>query len=1201
MIKYYLKQKELNTETKINECIQYYLNKDWEYDEYYTEYEKINKLKPKKEITKFSFSKDKEFKINSIFMKECFLESLKRVVEIKSEIDSRDKSSYLNEEIKKYKEDFNYYPDLIEDEISDKLYYKEELRRHIIPSEIGSIDDKCNSKFFELAPHQLFLKNLLSPNTQYRSILIFHGVGVGKSCSGISIAENFKDVYALKENRIIILASQNIQIGWRKTIYDPKRGDNQCTGDTYVNDIDNIKNDKNINNKAKKTIKKYYELFGYAAFANSVKKLLINKTKNIVDDKERLIEQIKIIKQTYSNRVLIIDEVHNIRSEESQKESRDTIQYIDMVVRYSDNLRLILLTANPMFNLSSEIVWILNLLLINDKRTEISEKDVFDSDGNLKNIELLERASKGYISYLRGENPVSFPIRLYPHHNKEKIVKSPGIEIDIFGNQIENDKKLSFLELYSSKLRDKQYNIYMKEVSKFKGLTKLRIEDETLLLQLGNIVFPNESDDYSDCYGENGINNCFNKKTVGNKIEYSYKDNIVSEYGEFMKKELIGNYSAKIENILEIIDRSDGIVFIYTNWIDSGIIPLVLSLEQNGYKKRDGKNILKSKNKSEYKGNYMVISGSKSLTNNLEKELSIATSDVNKDGSKIKVIIGSTVASEGLDFKNIRSIHILEPWHNINKLEQVIGRGIRNCSHKDLNAKERNVTIYLHTSYIDENETIDMYLYRYCEYKAKQIGNVELILKKNAIDKYFFQESNYISDKDITQFKIEPAYRYDDGNTKNFIYKPSDKKYSRTCSFTDVCDYMKDDIPKNYKINDDTFKIKYSRGLIDVYKKRIHNLFINSVSYTLDEIMDSLSEYKELYEDFLFHALKEMESDKYMLHNNFGDKGYLTISDGLYNFQPYFNNDKLLSPYYRLNRGNLINTKYVIESTEKRKSNIISEKQVYNEEDILKIYRIFYNYKFNENESIILNSLELNDINYVRFSYIFDTLSYNEKLILGYSIMIYLKEGESYEEMEFMDTLVRCMESLLIYNDNDTFIYDNKFQDKNRNKLIGFFLYHNINKKPFFYKYEKREIQLFNKIDQLDINQMITKNKNHKSIQIKGTWGFMIYSDRFKSKNNGMVLKVIKSTDKLREKYTFPPGAGVVIISQSSGAWLGDSTGNFIKEEFPEFLDKIKEKDKFIKDSRGFGKKVNHVFFIELCLRTKNILIQSDLIFMKYY
>ena len=102
-------------------------------------------------------------------------------------------------------------------------------------------------------------------------------------------------------------------------------------------------------------------------------------------------------------------------------------------------------------------------------------------------------------------------------------------------------------------------------------------------------------------------------------------------------------------------------------------------------------------------------------------------------------MIGSTVASEGLDFKNIRSIHILEPWHNINKLEQVIGRGIRNCSHKELEPKERNVTVYLHSSKIDDKESIDMYLYRYSEYKAKQIGEIENLLKTVAIDKYFLR------------------------------------------------------------------------------------------------------------------------------------------------------------------------------------------------------------------------------------------------------------------------------------------------------------------------------------------------------------------------------------------------------------------------------------------------------------------------------
>ena len=56
-------------------------------------------------------------------------------------------------------------------------------------------------------------------------------------------------------------------------------------------------------------------------------------------------------------------------------------------------------------------------------------------------------------------------------------------------------------------------------------------------------------------------------------------------------------------------------------------------------------------------------------------------------GNKIKIIIGSESAAEGLDFKNIRQIHILDPWFHLNKIEQIIGRGIRNCSHINLDSR----------------------------------------------------------------------------------------------------------------------------------------------------------------------------------------------------------------------------------------------------------------------------------------------------------------------------------------------------------------------------------------------------------------------------------------------------------------------------------------------------------------------------------
>ena len=71
-------------------------------------------------------------------------------------------------------------------------------------------------------------------------------------------------------------------------------------------------------------------------------------------------------------------------------------------------MKLVLLTATPMFNTYQEIVWILNLMNKNDKRPIVEIKDIFDLktnefkvDENGEEIgkELFLRKSNGYISF----------------------------------------------------------------------------------------------------------------------------------------------------------------------------------------------------------------------------------------------------------------------------------------------------------------------------------------------------------------------------------------------------------------------------------------------------------------------------------------------------------------------------------------------------------------------------------------------------------------------------------------------------------------------------------------------------------------------------------------------------------------------------------------------------------------------------------
>ena len=127
----------------------------------------------------------------------------------------------------------------------------------------------------------------------------------------------------------------------------------------------------------------------------------------------------------------------------------------------------------------------------------------------------------------------------------------------------------------------------------------------------------------------------------------------------------------------------------------------------------------------------------------------------NRYGEDIKVFIGTRSVSEGLDFKRIRQIHIIEPWYNLSRHEQVIGRGIRRDSHIDLPLEERNCEIFQYASIIPKSfdtkiydrETIDLKNYRIAENKDIIIKKISRVMKESAVDCVLFRKTNIITDK----------------------------------------------------------------------------------------------------------------------------------------------------------------------------------------------------------------------------------------------------------------------------------------------------------------------------------------------------------------------------------------------------------------------------------------------------------------------
>jgi len=68
----------------------------------------------------------------------------------------------------------------------------------------------------------------------------------------------------------------------------------------------------------------------------------------------------------------------------------------------------------------------------------------------------------------------------------------------------------------------------------------------------------------------------------------------------------------------------------------------------------------------------------------------------NMYGEVIRLLMISSSGAEGIDLKNVRYVHITEPyWHPV-RIDQVIGRAKRICSHKDLPEELQNIKVFMY-------------------------------------------------------------------------------------------------------------------------------------------------------------------------------------------------------------------------------------------------------------------------------------------------------------------------------------------------------------------------------------------------------------------------------------------------------------------------------------------------------------------------
>jgi hypothetical protein len=272
-------------------------------------------------------------------------------------------------------------------------------------------------------------------------------------------------------------------------------------------------------------------------------------------------------------------------------------------------------------------------------------------------------------------------------------------------------------------------------------------------------------------------------------------------------------------------------------------------------------------------------------------------------GHKIKVVLISQAGSEGLDFKAIRQVHIMEPWYNVNRIEQIIGRGVRNFSHKDLPFSKRNVQIFLYGTLLEnEEESVDLYIYRMSELKAVKIGKVTRLLKQTAVDCIInHEQTNFIS-KNFN--KIE-----ENQNIEQILSDHQEIKHFQIGDIDDsvTCDFMKcefDCLP-NIKLKDsventDTYNQAFMLINSDKIIQKIKILMKLRYFYKKKDLFELIKTPKSYPDSQIYAALTQIITDNTeYLTDRYGRTGYLVNIGDYYLFQPSELNYKNISIYER--------------------------------------------------------------------------------------------------------------------------------------------------------------------------------------------------------------------------------------------------------------------------------------------------------------
>lgn len=659
----------------------------------------------------------------------------------------------------------------------------------------------------ELLPYQKLVRDYLSIETPYRGLLVYHGLGSGKTCSAVGVAESL-----LSTKKVWVMLPASLQDNFRQEI-------RKCGDAIYVQN--NFWEVRIIRTEADKTPAlalgisaeflskgRYFVTVSgkesnYSTLPRDTQQGIDAQIDDLIKNRYTFInyngltgESVRRIvpdddplkSNPFDNSVVIIDEAHNLISRTINNSVIGKRLYDS--IYYAKDCKVVALSGTPLINRPNEIAYLLNLLRGPIERIVIPVKEMptWDEAGmktffrKLPEVDTVEFNSvKRSIQITR--NPGHFKSvyntvgeRVAVQYDESVTPKTPGDWVDTIRQSFastfpggvlaarEYIKRealeclptdfAEFVNTFVEGLDVKNAVLFQKRiqglVSYYKGsderMLPKRVDDDKILEKIEmsdeqfnrylEVRWKEIQQDSKKRTGVSALNEDMKTYRVMSRLACNYAvpsdfRQLASEQAEedneddkkalilaklrenpdkYLRDEGLATFSPKMRKLLQNVRATTGgdnfkNQFVYSQYLKlEGLGIFSAILDANGYQRyrlvKEGGKYREAPDMDPAKPAYSFYTGGidkdelgitlamfnedyRTLQSVYPEHATTMKDSILKRGGKklLCILMATSSGAEGINLKNVRHLHIMEPHWNPARHDQVIGRGIRLCSH----------------------------------------------------------------------------------------------------------------------------------------------------------------------------------------------------------------------------------------------------------------------------------------------------------------------------------------------------------------------------------------------------------------------------------------------------------------------------------------------------------------------------------------